>query len=168
MFFQCSSSAFSSSREKNVSPDTGTVQRSFLQACAHRCTTMTGAVDAPTVPQFATGDACPHSLDPPFLKDTEGAPLGLSVPSCSEDFSIPQVLLFNLHSRASWSSAGPRLLLFATPSVLATSRIPRISPRVCWMKYILGDTLTMRRSLQTYSLHGRFWHDDEYMASPAS
>ena len=42
----------------------GTFQRSPLQAYPHWCTTMTGAVDVPTFPQFATGDACSRSMDP--------------------------------------------------------------------------------------------------------
>ena len=48
---------------------------------------MTSAVDVPTFPQFATGDACSRSMDPSLSQDTEGALLGLSVPSSSEDFN---------------------------------------------------------------------------------
>ena len=48
---------------------------------------MTGAVDVPTFPQFATGDGCSRSMDPSLSQDTEGALLGLSVPSSSEDFN---------------------------------------------------------------------------------
>ena len=32
-----------------------------------------------------TSDACPRSMDPPLSRDNEGAQLGFSVPSCSED-----------------------------------------------------------------------------------
>ena len=65
----------------------GTVQRSPQQAYPHWCTTMAGAVDVPTFPQFATGDACSRSMDPSLSQDTEGTPLRLSVPSSSEDFN---------------------------------------------------------------------------------
>ena len=68
-------------------PRSGTVQRSLLQACPHWCTMMTGVVDVPTALQLATGDASSRRMDSPPSKDTEGAPLGLSVPSCSEDFN---------------------------------------------------------------------------------
>ena len=48
----------------------GTLPRSPLQAHPHWCTTMTGAVDVPTFPQFATGDACSRRS---LSQDTEGA-----------------------------------------------------------------------------------------------
>ena len=79
-------------------------------------------------------------------------------------FSISKVgrkLLHRVHrlflshlSRVSWSSARPLLLLFATPSVRATTRLAcfaTLSPRVRWMRCMRGDKLAMRRPLRTSS-----------------
>ena len=105
-------------------------------------------VHTPTCPQFAMiSDSCPRSVAPPFSRDTEGALLGLPVPSCSMDplnstsgaqAASPSAQTFSQPSRSRVpEQCGARLRLFATTSVWATTRLAcfaGISLRVCWME----------------------------------
>ena len=124
-----------------------------------------------------TSDACPRSMELPFSRDSEGAQLGFSVPSCSED---------PLSSLGGAQAAPPVAKTFSQPSrsrpgalrghgrVRNALSLGDYAPGMlckdipAGMRCVRGDEGEEEGGLHEHPhLHGRFGNDDGLVAPPA-